>query len=99
MLTASISERPLVHKTRVFIEALEDVRRRKGWTLEEIAEKLAVSPRTLLSWLKPAARSPRKAPGWAILALMALAWDRAVTERRGAVEITYQPVKPHKKGH
>lgn len=78
-------------KPQGFHEAVDDAQRLRGWTHADIAEKLAVRLRTLQNWLKPAAESRSTAPPWAILALTALAQDRPLTERRGALEITYEP--------
>ncbi len=80
-------------KPQGFREAVADAQRLQGWTHAEIAEKLAVPPQVLQNWLKPAAKSKRSAPVWAVLALHALTHDREVTERRGAVEITYAPAR------
>lgn len=79
-------------KTLEFIEAVEAARSAHGWTVAEIAERLAVSGHTVQSWLKPdSSGSSRSAPSWAAPALMALALDKPVTERRGALDVTYAP--------
>lgn len=80
-------------KPQGFNEAVEAARLARGWTHAEISEKLAVRPQTLANWLKPAAESKSVAPVWAVLALHALTYEREVTERRGAFEITYAPAR------
>ena len=74
-----------------FETAVAAARRWKGWTLEEIAAGLGVSVHAVRSWLKPASLSSRAAPSWAGYALTALALDQPVTERRGALRVTYEP--------
>jgi len=79
-------------KSLSFVEALEAAREHKGWTVEEIAGLLGVSPFTVQSWLKPdSSGSSRGAPSWAAHALMALVTGKPLSERRGELEITYAP--------
>lgn len=66
-------------------------RNKYGWTLDQISKQLGVSLHTVQSWLKPEAVSRREAPDAAMYALTALVTGKPVTERRGALKITYEP--------
>jgi transposase-like protein len=73
--------------------AVDAVIRRHAWSAQDVADRLGVSPHTLRSWIKPeTARSHRAAPSWAVHALTALLTGKPVSERRGALRVTYEAV-------
>jgi hypothetical protein len=84
----------VARKPKTFEEAVDAAQHLQGWTHADIAERLDVSLHSVQQWLKPStSRNARTAPQWACLALHALAYHAPVTERRGALEITYAPVQ------
>lgn len=74
-----------------FAELVAQAKTARGWTRDDVAEALAVSPHTLRSWMRPEAASGRQAPSWALCSLRALVTGEVVYEQRGWVRVCYEP--------